>query len=145
MTAKYARLEDHLKAQKAAQVPMRFEEIERLIGAPLPTSARKHRPWWSNNPSNSVITHAWLRAGFKTESVDMAGETLVFRRGDGGPRPPATQNGATSTPPFDESDPLAGLYGALKGTGHVPEGVDLTKPLWDSDWEEALERKWDRL
>ena len=75
---KYAALEDHLRNSGQDTVPMTFADIERVIGADLPPSAFKHRPWWSNNPSNSVITSSWLKAGYKTENVDMAGEKLVF-------------------------------------------------------------------
>ena len=59
---KYAALEDHLRNSGQDAVPMTFADIERVIGADLPPSAFKHRPWWSNNPSNSVITHSWLKA-----------------------------------------------------------------------------------
>jgi len=127
---KYAELKTHLLKQAGASVPMSFAEIERIIGAPLPPSARKHRPWWSNNPRNSVITHAWLDAGYRTESVDMGGEKLVFRR-EGGAAAPAESGGGGSR------DPLAGVHGALQGTGRVPPGVDLTEPVWDFEAEQG--------
>lgn len=128
---KYGRLNEHLARQERSDVPMSFAEIEHVIGAPLPPSARKHRPWWSNNPSNSVITRAWLDAGYKTESVDMAGERLIFRRSSARTGGPGMQG---SPPPADPADPLAGLYGGLRGTGRVTPGVDLTEPVWDFDW-----------
>ena len=77
---KYSPLEEALKKHHEERVSMTFSEIERIIADDLPESAFKHRPWWSNNPSNSVITNAWLNAGFKTEQVDIAGRKLVFRR-----------------------------------------------------------------
>ena len=77
-SSKYAPLEGHLKTISWAEVPMSFAEIERIIRDKLPASARKNRPWWSNNPSNSVITKAWLNAGYKTARVDMDAERLVF-------------------------------------------------------------------
>jgi hypothetical protein len=77
---KYEGLKQYLAHQKAQTIAMRFADIERLIEDKLPASARKHRAWWSNNPSNSVITHAWLEAGFHTERVDMAAQRLHFRR-----------------------------------------------------------------
>lgn len=125
---KYVRLNEHLARQSRAAVPMSFAEIERVIGAPLPASARKHRPWWSNNPNNSVITRAWLEAGYKTEGVDMAGETLIFRRS----AERAGEPGASG--PTLPADPLAGLYGGLRGTGRVASSVDLTQPVWDFAW-----------
>jgi hypothetical protein len=77
---KYDNLSEYLLKQNELVVPMKFSEIENVINDKLPNSARKHRAWWSNNPSNSVITHAWLNAGFQTEKVDMAAQRLLFRR-----------------------------------------------------------------
>jgi hypothetical protein len=77
--SRYQALCDHLRAARG-DVPMGFAEIEAVVGAPLPASARRHRGWWSNNPTNSGATRAWLAAGYRTAEVDMAGERLVFRR-----------------------------------------------------------------
>ena len=70
----------HLRASGRASVPISFDKIERIVGVKLPPSAFKYRAWWSNNPTNSVITHAWLDVGYKTANVDMAGRKLVFRK-----------------------------------------------------------------
>ncbi len=78
--SKYEPLKHHLQNQTQNFVPMTFGQIERIIGAKLPASAYSHRAWWSNNPSNNVMTHFWLAAGFKTEDVNMTGRSLVFRR-----------------------------------------------------------------
>jgi hypothetical protein len=59
---------------------MSFADVERVTGEKLPPSAAKHRPWWSNNPNNNVLTRVWLDAGFESEQVDMAGRKLIFRR-----------------------------------------------------------------
>ncbi len=56
-----------------------FHEIERLLGEPLPQSARRHRPWWANDPSHVQAT-AWLALGWKTRDVQMKGERLTFAR-----------------------------------------------------------------
>ena len=77
---KYQPLEAHLRKSGQEIVSMTFSEIEEVIGAELPASAFKHRGWWSNNPSNSVITHAWLDAGYKSANVDIPGRRLMFRR-----------------------------------------------------------------
>ena len=80
MSKKYDALGQFLKTHAAdSTVPLTFAEIEDIIGSKLPPSAYEHRPWWSNNPSNNVMTKVWLAAGFKTEQVDVAGEKLVFR------------------------------------------------------------------
>ena len=59
---------------------MTFEDIEEVIGATLPPSARKHRAWWSNNSTNSPMTLAWRAGGYESTSVDMANGNLVFRK-----------------------------------------------------------------
>ena len=59
---------------------MTFEDIEEVIGATLPPSARNHRAWWSNNSTNSPMTLAWRAGGYESASVDMAHGKLVFRK-----------------------------------------------------------------
>lgn len=113
---------------------MSFRDIERITGQKLPDSAHRHRPWWSNNPDNSVMTKIWLDAGFKTEQVDMAGRKLVFRRvrrteiGDGQSSAPSS-----SGPPSGSGKRHHPLFGALKGLVRLMPGTDLTKPA-DPDW-----------
>ena len=87
--AKYTPLKTSLVRNAASELPLRFDEIERIIGAKLPPVAFDHRAWLSNNPSNSVATRAWLDAGYKTERVDMGSRKLVFRRISLAPSPPA--------------------------------------------------------
>ncbi len=78
--SKYSPLTTFLRRQPGTSFPMTFAEIEKVVGTPLPPSAYKHRPWWSNNTGNSVLTQAWREAGWITSNVDMAGRKLVFRR-----------------------------------------------------------------
>jgi len=122
---KYAPLGEFLRAQRTFLVRMTFDEIEEVTGAKLPPKAQLHRAWWSNNPSNNVMTKVWLEAGFETEQVDMAARKLVFRRvGDSSERAPASKNGTPKRHP---------LLGALKGLVQIMPGTDLTKPA-DPNW-----------
>jgi hypothetical protein len=123
--SKYDQLGDYLKNQRADRVPMSFADIERVIRGKLPASAHKHRPWWSNNASNSVITKVWLEAGFESEQVDMARRKLVFRR----VRTPPSR-GPTGQATGQRIHPA---FGALKGMVRIMPGTDLTKPA-DPDW-----------
>ena len=134
---KYAPLKDFLTARAASETPLTFAEIERIIGGGLPASAFKYPAWWSNNPSNNVMTKAWLDAGYKSERVDLGSQRLVFRRA----KPPGSSGSvsrpapAPSTPPTG-GDPLKGLYGALRGTVRLRADVDLTAPtgeVWTGD------------
>lgn len=76
---KYQPLFDALASSPDDRHEMSFEEIEDLLDAALPTSARAHRPWWANDPSHSHA-HAWLAAGFATSRVDLAREQVTFIR-----------------------------------------------------------------
>ncbi|MBY0383395.1 MAG: hypothetical protein K2W78_15970 [Xanthobacteraceae bacterium] len=104
---------------------MSFAEVERITQTKLPPSAHRHRPWWSNNPTNSVLTRVWLEAGFESEQVDMAGQKLVFRR----------VAKSVSPAPSNKGSPGHPLFGALKGTIRITSGVDLTEPA-DPAWGE---------
>jgi hypothetical protein len=126
--SKYDALGAFLKKQRNDRVPMSFAEVERVTGKKLPPSAAKHRPWWSNNPDNSVMTRVWLDAGFESEQVDMAGRKLVFRR----VRKPVNSPGGEGGGGGSEGK-YHPLLGALKGLMRISPGTDLTKPA-DPDW-----------
>ena len=95
--SKYDALTNHLQHQKTGHYPINFNEIERIVDAKLPASAYKYPAWWSNNPSNNVMTGAWLRAGWESSNVDIPGQKLVFRRKTT-PKEPATAKSAPSAP-----------------------------------------------
>ncbi len=126
--SKYSALGDYLKRQPRDAVPMTFGEIEKIIGAKLPASAHKHRPWWSNNPDNSVMTKVWLDAGFQSEQVDVPARKLVFRRVRR--LPAAVQSG--------DEKPIHPAYGFMKGLVRIMPGTDLTQPA-DPEWADRLD------
>ena len=130
--SKYQPLTIHLRAQRGDQVRMSFSEIERVIGAKLPNSADSHRAWWSNNPTNNVMTQAWLDAGFESEQVDLVGRKLVFRRvrRAGPPKSPA------ALAPRDPTSGKPALFGWLRGT--VAVTGDLTEPA-DPEWGKRID------
>jgi hypothetical protein len=134
-SSKYQPLTAHLRAQRANRVPMSFTEIERVVGTKLPPSAGSHRAWWSNNPTNNVMTKAWLEAGFQSEQVDLDGRKLVFKRAATGPQSAATA--ANSRSEVTASRKL-GLFGWLRGT--VVSTGDLMEPA-DPDWARRIDRE----
>jgi hypothetical protein len=73
MSTKYQPLEDYLNnlPLSRSRITLSFQEIEKLIGGSLPSSACQHRAWWSNqaDTSNRPQAKAWINAGFKVESV----------------------------------------------------------------------------
>ena len=120
---KYEPLGQFLKKQKRNHLKMSFAEIESLIGAKLPKSSKSHRAWWSNNPSNNVMTKQWLEAGFETENVELEAERLVFRK-------------SASTHSQKENNKWKSLYGCMKGMVTFPDDFDRERPFHDLfDWE----------
>ncbi len=129
VATKYDPLARHLKAQRADLVRMKFSDIERIIGAKLPPSADHNRAYWSNNAANSVLTKAWLAAGFRSEQVDLAARKIVFRRAEtvasGGAGGFADALGA----PFQAMESTMkkpSMFGCMAGT--IVVNCDLTEP-----------------
>jgi hypothetical protein len=127
---KYEPLGEFLRGQRTQEVPLTFSEIEKITGAKLPPKAQHQRAWWSNNPSNNVMTKVWLDAGFESTQVDMGARKLVFRR--------VRKASTEKLPPAASKGERHPIFGALKGSVHIPEGVDLTEPA-DPDWGKAYE------
>jgi hypothetical protein len=147
--SRYEPLRQYLAGSTATHLPMTFPEIERILGRSLPESSRKHRAWWSNNPTNNVMTRAWLDAGYETAEVDMDAERLVFRRKRGAaspggsslPKALASDMDVKSSalepnthPPQRRRHPL---FGILKGKFTLAPGTDLTQPA-DPEWGKEL-------
>ena len=135
---KYEPLERFLRNQTSDEVTVTFGDIEQIVGFKLPPS-RLNRAWWSNNPTNNVMTRAWLDADFVTEKVDIKNQRLVFRRlasakdaADQRPDNPSNSSGDLPDHP---------LLGWMKGTVTIPEGVDLTEPA-DPDWADFIDEKY---
>ena len=128
---KYQPLKEYLEKNRRPQIPMTFHQIEELIGDKLPSSARKHRPWWSNNPSNSVITHAWLKAGYKATKVNMKEEKLIFELS----QELQTEDKDTYHKPKPQ-EIYQLLLGCMKGSLKIADDANLTQPVkvsWDAE------------
>ena len=143
---KYAPLQRHLRAQIGSRIPMTFQQVESVIGGPLPASARRHRPWWANDATGHAHASAWLGAGYRTEQVDMEGEKLVFVRAADVMEADVMQKGmAESHAVYAPQDANAQhpMIGALKGLLWIDPTLDLTKPALDPDeWERVLNEKY---
>ncbi|MBP0615143.1 DUF7662 domain-containing protein [Jiella mangrovi] len=139
--SKYDPLGVYLGTQHKSRITMTFREIEQILTFPLPRS-KQHRAWWSNNPSNNVMTYQWLKAGYETEAVDIAGERLTFRRAGGGAFPVSAPepSGGSDDVAAERDDALPKrdpIFGCMSGTLKLLDGVDLTEPF-ESDWSESL-------
>src|SRR5437773_5487880 len=71
-TVKYLPLAKFLITRPKSQrtVELKFKEIEQIIGASLPPSARKHAAWWANEEGETthVQAHAWIAVGWRVHA-----------------------------------------------------------------------------
>jgi len=79
---RYAPLADWLQSQPGNidQVEFSFEDIERIIGAELPPSARTHRVFWANDSVGHVQSQLWLEAGWRVSTVNLTAGKVTFNR-----------------------------------------------------------------
>lgn len=134
--SKYDPLRHFLADSQFNEVRMTFAEIEKLLGFGLPEKSQRVRAWWSNNPSNNVMTKAWLAAGYKTERVDIEGRKLVFRRvkpsGAGAASASKHPRGSIGLKPRRHP-----AFGSMKGLTTIAPDTDLTAPV-DQEWVDSL-------
>ncbi len=80
--SKYSKLADYLHEHKSDRLLLTFADIESLIDAPLPESARKYDAWWANSRTadSHVWAHLWLRAGWEKTAVSFSEGWVEFRR-----------------------------------------------------------------
>jgi hypothetical protein len=131
--SKYEPLTHFLSSSKRTVVELTFREIERIIDARLPASAVKHRAFWSNNGAGHAHAQAWLEAGYESENVDIDKGRIVFRRAKEDSAAPSNMTPAQRKRLGQER--FAAIYGSMKGTIHIPEGVDIMEPVeleWDA-------------
>ncbi len=117
--SKYEALPQFLGRAGEAARRMSFSEIERILGFKLPKSAYKHEAWWSNNETGHSHARAWLKAGWRTEAVDLAKRQVTFR----------TSLAAASP---KRRDP----WGCMAGTVRILPDTDLTAPsgeTWNAE------------
>ena len=63
--AKYDALADFLARQRGGTCTLTHRNIEEIVGAPLPPSAKRHRAWWGNEADGEhVQCRSWLGSGW---------------------------------------------------------------------------------
>jgi hypothetical protein len=128
--SKYEPLRRYLEERSTQMVPMTFAEIEKVLGFKLPES-QKYPAWWSNNPTNNVMTNEWLAAGYKSEQVDIEGRKLVFRRMRS--VDPDLTSSSQSAEEASKQPRRHRLFGWMEGTITIMPQTDLTEPA-HPDW-----------
>lgn len=67
------------RPQEEERIALSLDEIERVLGAALPRTAKIDRPWWANTRS-SLHALRWLDAGWKVDKVDFKAGRVTFIR-----------------------------------------------------------------
>ena len=129
--SKYAPLSDYLASSGLVYIPLKFEDIEKIINDTLPYSAFRYQTWWHSSAPNHVNATSWRKVGYKPTEVDLGKHTVVFRK--------ATQSELTvgrRRKRTNKTDPAPNLfpriYGAFGGTVRIAPGTDLTLPVGEN-------------
>jgi hypothetical protein len=79
--SKYAPLTRYLAALRADAVTLTLDEVEPILGAPLPVSAR-HPTFWANSRLGLFRVRPWLEAGWWMARTDLrsARPAVTFAR-----------------------------------------------------------------
>lgn len=90
---KYDPLAERLRRHQQSSWTATFIEVEKVLGFPLPQSARTYREWWGNQRNGGHSqTRGWQDAGWQVWKVDLPGEQVTFKRLSSEPSP---RSGAT--------------------------------------------------
>ncbi len=77
---KYDALGRYLSRLNRTREILSFNEVEEILGFPLPMSSRTHRPWWSNDKTHVQAVDGWLSVGWKVQSAGVIKEIVTFRK-----------------------------------------------------------------
>lgn len=77
---RYRPLYEHLQQLDGPRWQATFAQVEQILGAPLPASARRHPAWWANSTGSHPHARAWLAVGFHITDVHPAAERVTFVR-----------------------------------------------------------------
>jgi len=76
--SKYYPLFEYLKIQPdTGLLELSFAEIEAIVKAKLPRTARSTRAWWAN--SSTAQAQTWQAAGWLVDAVDFESQFVIFR------------------------------------------------------------------
>ena len=79
---KYKPLKKYLLAlsTQVAETTLTFDQIEQILGRPLPSSAHYYMAWWANEKKpNMAQRRGWQDAGWRVEEVCLRSHWVRFR------------------------------------------------------------------
>ena len=80
---KYLPLDEWFRKQPASteQIELTFDQVEAILGSPLPKSATKLTTWWTNiQPKIQSHRTAWLNNGWIVAEFDLQDRSVKFVR-----------------------------------------------------------------
>lgn len=71
----------HNRPKGVKQLKLTFDQVEKILGEPLPASATKLKTWWTNvHPKIQSHRTAWLNNGWMVEDFDQQAGWAKFVR-----------------------------------------------------------------
>jgi hypothetical protein len=80
---KYDPFARYLRSRSELELTVAFTEIERIIDAALPPSARQQPVWWRNDLTpyrTSVQSRSWVGSGYAAEVINIDEQWVTFRK-----------------------------------------------------------------
>lgn len=79
---RYGRLAVWLAKAAPSQedLTLTFNQVEDIIGGPLPASSREHRSWWANDSVSHPWSKKWLEVGWRVSALSLTDERVTFSR-----------------------------------------------------------------
>jgi hypothetical protein len=80
---KYLPLDEWFRKQPATkeQIELTFDQVEAILGTPLPKSATRLMTWWTNvQPKIQSHRTAWLNNGWVVAAFDLGARRVKFIR-----------------------------------------------------------------
>jgi hypothetical protein len=79
--SRYEPLAQFLRGRNEPVWEASFEEVEQILGFPLPPSAYRHSAWWANQHGKGHSQVAgWTGAGWRKRRVDLIRKCVEFER-----------------------------------------------------------------
>ena len=81
--SKYLPLDEWFSKRPATakQIELTFDQVEAILGAPLPKSATRLTTWWTNvQPKIQSHRTAWLNHGWMVTEFDLQARRVKFVR-----------------------------------------------------------------
>lgn len=72
----YLKLAEHLASISDEIWTASFDQVERVVGQPLPGSAYKYAAWWANQGRGQSL--GWEGAGYRTAKIDLKSQQVSF-------------------------------------------------------------------